>query len=311
MTRKGCNIIFMGTPAFALPSLQALHVAGYNISAVYTQPPRPAGRGQKESPSPVHQFALEHGLSVYTPTSLRTEEAVKEFRSHGAMLAVVVAYGLLLPKPILEATPHGCINVHPSRLPRWRGAAPIQRTIMAGDSDTEIAIMRMDEGLDTGPTLLRKHYAIPLGTNSGMLHDMLAEQAAPLLIEAIELILSGNAQCTAQGDHGVTYAPKIRKDECHIDWQQSAESIYHRILGLAPSPGAHFVLNGEAIKIFDARFTLESLPVPPGQTINDALTISCNPGTITPLELQRPGKKRMPVTEALRGMHIPAGTKLE
>ena len=318
------RIVFMGTPEFALPTLKALIQAqkresamsarsaascenqeiftgALEIVAVYTQPPRPAGRGQKETPSPVHQLALEHGLNVYTPVSLKSPEAQAEFINHKADIAVVVAYGLLLPKPILEAYPRGCINVHPSKLPRWRGAAPIQRTIMAGDKETAICIMQMDEGLDTGDILLQKDVSIPGGMNAGALHDWLAKDAAPMVIEVLET----NPTAKKQSEIGVEYARKITKEECRIDWNQPGESICNQIRGLSPYPGAWFEHQGEAIKIFSAHYApIRGVPEkldPVLRRDDSGVYIPCSDGRIYPLELQRPGKKRMKVSEFMAG----------
>jgi methionyl-tRNA formyltransferase len=284
------KVVFMGTPVFALPTLKALISSEHKVVAVYTQPPRPAGRGQKETPSPVHQFALEKNIPAYTPVSLKTPEAQAQFASHNADIAVVVAYGLLLPKTILGAYPRGCINVHPSKLPRWRGAAPIQRTIMAGDKETAICIMQMDEGLDTGDILLQKNFAITDGTTAGALHDWLAEEAAPLVLD----VLKNNPPPLKQQNTGVEYANKITKEECRIDWSKPAETIYYQILGLSPIPGASFEHKGEIIKIFNAHYSKTN-------SEDGKYSIPCNPGRIYPTELQRPGKKRMTVNEFMLG----------
>jgi methionyl-tRNA formyltransferase len=304
------RLTFMGTPAFALPALKSLHEAGHDIAAVYTQPPRPAGRGQKETPSPVHQYALEHGLPVHTPASLKTPEAQAAFAAHKADAAIVVAYGLLLPKPILEAYPLGCINVHPSLLPRWRGAAPLQRTIMAGDRETAIVIMQMDEGLDTGNMLLVERYPIAPSTTTGMLHDDLAAKAGPLLLKTLDGLKSNTITPIPQGNAGVTYAKKITKEECAIDWNRPAQVIYHQILGLSPHPGAHFTHGGETIKIFAAEYDDAPAKAPPGTVLDGHLSIACQPGILRLLQIQRPGKKRLPVEEALHGFSIPPGTNL-
>lgn len=303
------RLVFMGTPAFAVPTLKSLHAAGHNIVAVYTQPPRPAGRGQKETLSPVHAWALDHGLTVLTPEKLITPETQAAFAAHKADAAIVAAYGLLLPQPILSAFPLGCINVHPSLLPRWRGAAPIQRTIMAGDKETAISIMQMEIGLDTGDILLEEKFKIPDGMNAGALHDILAEKAGPLVLETLQGLADKTIMPVPQADTGVGYAKKITKEDCRIDWQQSAEKIYHQIMGLSPSPGAYFQDNDETIKIFDASFDSKAAGAP-GTVIDNKLGIACNPGVLNPLILQRPGKKRMPLEELLRGFTIPAGTKL-
>lgn len=303
------RIVFMGTPAFALPTLEALHAAGHEIAAVYTQPPRPAGRGQKETPSPVHQFALKHHLPVHTPLSLKTPEAQAQFAAHRADIAVVVAYGLLLPKPILEAYPLGCINVHPSALPRWRGAAPIQRTIMAGDSDTALCIMHMNEGLDTGDVLLSEPYNIPKGTTAGALHDLMAKKAGPLVLTTLEGLAKKTISPAKQTENGVTYAKKITKEEGRIDWKKPAESLYHHILGLNPAPGAWCVFNGETLKIWDAETVPSPAAAPPGTVIDDNLLIACGEGALRLLQLQRPGKKRMSADELLRGFPMPVGSQ--
>lgn len=282
------RLIFMGTPVFALPALQAV-CTSHEVVAVYTQPPRPAGRGQKETPSPIHQWAMQQGLAVYTPTSLKSPEAQAEFRALKADVAVVVAYGLLLPQTILEATRLGCINIHPSALPRWRGAAPLQRTIMAGDTTTDICIMQMDAGLDTGDVLLRKSYAITPETTVGALQDQLAQQAPILLLQALDQLTKGTAIRTKQAEQGITYAQKISKTEAQLDFNEPAHIVLQKILGLSPHPGAWFEHKGERIKILHASSTPNPFP------------IHCNPGIIYPTELQRPGKKRMGIDEFLAG----------
>lgn len=298
------RIVFLGTPLFAVPTLDALVKSNHDIAAVYTQPPRPAGRGQKETPSPVHGYAAAHGLQVLTPASLKDKETQIAFAAHKADVAVVVAYGLLLPKPILEAYPLGCINVHPSLLPRWRGAAPIQRTIMAGNKETAICIMQMDEGLDTGDVLLTEKFSIAPGTTAGMLHDLLAEKAAPLVLKT----LAEKPTPQKQSETGVTYAKKITKAECQLNWRRPAQELYQQILGLNPVPGAFFSYNGEIIKLFDA--AAEAKSGAPGTALDDRLLIACGNGALRLLELQRPGKKRMGAEELLRGFPIPPGSIL-
>jgi len=302
------SIVFMGTPTFALPVIEAIQSSKHKIIAVYTQPPRPSGRGQKETPSPIHQFALEHNLPVYTPASLKSVEEQSKFAAHKADIAVVIAYGLLLPKAILEAYPHGCINVHPSLLPRWRGAAPIQRTIMAGDRKTAIIIMKMDEGLDTGDILLSENIDIPEGTNAGKLHDEIAQKATPLVLKVLDKINTIKPQ--KQSEIGVTYAKKITKEDCLINWQKPAEEIYQQILGLSPAPGACFSYNNEIIKIFDATVETTTTTANAGTIIDDKLGIACGNGILRPLILQRPNKKRMNADELLHGFNIPVRTIL-
>lgn len=302
---KKLKLIFMGTPEFAVPILNTLFRARFDIVAVYSQPPRPAGRGQKEKPSPVQQYAVSHGIHVHTPVTLKGVEAQHIFREHKADITVVAAYGLLLPKPILESTRLGCINVHPSLLPRWRGAAPIQRTIMAGDKETGVIIMQMDAGLDTGDMLLTKHFSIPDGMNAGQLHDTLAETGAALLIDTLNAIQNNQIKPVKQSEEGVTYAHKITKEECRIDWNLPAHVIRNKILGLAPQPGAYFIYRDEAIKIFSASIT--SQQAPPGTVLDDKLTIACSEGALTDLVLRRPGKTTMPATEMLKGYKIAKG----
>lgn len=306
------NIIFMGTPEFALPALEALIASEHNILAAYTQPPRPKGRGQKMQASPVHQLAKKHGIPVYTPTSLKSPEAQAEFAALKPDLAVVVAYGLILPQAILDAPTHGCVNIHPSALPRWRGAAPIQRPIMAGDKTTQICIMKMDAGLDTGDVYLRSDpIEIDEDMNAGQLHNLLAIQSADLLLEAIADIASGAAKVIPQSDDGVTYADKISKEEAHINWSWPAEKIHNHIRGLSPFPGATTLLNGEVLKVYKS-----IIPPPTGKgicgvTTDNTLTITCGDGAVVQLlEIQKPGKPRMSAEEFLRGHPVAKGTKL-
>jgi len=239
----------MGAPAFAVPSLQTLIDSEHEIVAVYSQPPRPAGRGKKEQKTPVHQLAAQHNIPVFTPKSLKSEDTQAEFRSHEADVAIVVAYGLLLPQAILDGCPMGCINVHPSHLPRWRGAAPIQRTIMAGDSETSCMIMQMDKGLDTGDILHGKDYDILSRMTAGDVHDMIAADAGELLLEALSGIDDGSITPLAQPKQGATYAEKISKDERPVNFTWPAEKLHHHVMGMSPYPTATFTFNGEVIKI--------------------------------------------------------------
>lgn len=319
--RRPLRLIFMGTPAFALPALKALHQAGHYIVAVYTQPPRPAHRGQKETKSPVHLYAEAHGLPVYTPASLKSSEVQAEFAAHEADAAIVAAYGLLLPKSILTACPMGCINIHPSLLPRWRGAAPIQRTLMAGDAETGVCIMQMDEGLDTGGIILCEKLDATENirdstVNAQVLHDLLAHEAAPLLLKALEGLANGTLTAKPQPTDGVTYAQKITKEECRIDWSQDSETILNRIRGLSPKPGAYCLLNHEPLKILMAEqipFNLASYggTASPGVTVDNHLVVACGSGYIKLEQIQRPGKKPMMAEEFLNGSPVPAGTRLE
>jgi methionyl-tRNA formyltransferase len=304
----------MGTPMFALPTLQALIDSPHEVVAVYSQPPRPAGRGQKLTASPVHQIAEKHSIAVFTPTSLKSPEVQDEFRALNADAAIVAAYGLLLPKAILEGTRLGCINVHPSLLPRWRGAAPIPRTLMAGDAQTGVCIMQMDEGLDTGDVLLREDYNISPDMNAGDLHDTLANIAAPMILQTLDGLNNGSIKPQKQSEDGITYAKKIEKDDFKINWNHPARDIYNQIRGLAPKPGAYFMFNGEAIKVLDARLhdsdkEFEALKA--GMAIDNQLTVKCGIGAIGIVIAQRPSKPPMPALEMLKGFSIPAGSVLK
>lgn len=308
------NLVFMGTPQFAVPTLQSLLDAGHHVVAVYTAPSKPAGRGQKETITPVHALANKYNLPVFTPTSLKDESAQNTFCSHNADVAIVAAYGLLLPKTILEGTHMGCLNVHPSLLPRWRGAAPIQRAVMAGDKQTGIVIMQMNAGLDTGDMLLTETYDIPDGMNTGELHDILSAQAGHMMLRTLEGLVNNTIIATPQPETGVTYAKKIMKDECRINWKQSAQTIRYHILGLAPHPGASFVYKGENIKILDADvYPAKAMfaQFAPGTVIDNHLTIACGEGALSPMTVQRPGKKAMSTREMLQGFSIPDGSVVE
>lgn len=305
------KIVFMGSPEFAVPALDGLMKSRHDVVAVYSQPPRPAGRGHKLRPCPVHAEAEARGVPVYNPVHFKNPESIAELQSHGADIAVVAAYGLLLPKAVLEAFPKGCINIHPSALPRWRGAAPIHRTVLAGDAQTAICIMQMDAGLDTGDVLLREEITLPQNITTGQLHDMLAERSVPLLLETLDEIEAGTAIPTPQSEDGVTYASKITKEESRIDWNQSATVIERKIRGLNPYPVAATSLNGEPIKIWEAEMAANGHNTLPGTALDDALTIACGENmALRLLTLQRPGKKPMPASEFLRGFPVPAGTML-
>ncbi|MEZ5775912.1 MAG: methionyl-tRNA formyltransferase [Hyphomicrobiaceae bacterium] len=308
---------FMGTPDFAVPTLRALLDAGHEVVAVYSQPPRPAGRGMAERPSPVHGLASTRGIPVRTPRSLRNAEAQQDFAALGADVAVVVAYGLILPRPILEAPRHGCLNLHPSRLPRWRGAAPIQRTIMAGDRETAIAVMRMDEGLDTGPVCLEVPVELGPDMTAGELHDLAASEGAALMVAALARLEAGTLACRPQAEEGVTYAAKIDKAEARIDWARPAAAVNDLIRGLSPFPGAFLEIAGpkgpERVKVLAARIADGAVPIGalPGTVLDDVMTIACGDGgAIRPLLVQRAGKKPMETAEFLRGHALGAGTRL-
>ncbi len=304
------RIAFMGTPPFAVPTLAALHAAGHEIVAVYTQPPRPAQRGKKLQQSAVHLWAEAHGLSVRTPKSLRTEEAQAEFAALDLDVAVVAAYGLILPQAILESPREGCLNVHGSILPRWRGAAPVQRAILAGDTETGVTIMQMDAGLDTGGMRLIGRTPVA-GKSAGELTDELAAMGAALMVE----VLADLSACppVPQPDDGATYAAKIDKSEARLDFLVSAPQTERQIRAFNPVPGAFFELEGERYKILAADVVHPADTVAgaaPGVTLDDALTIACNPGAIRATRVQRAGKPAMDAAELLRGRPITAGTRL-
>ena len=304
------RIAFMGTPPFAVPTLAALHAAGHEIVAVYTQPPRPAQRGKKLQQSAVHLWAEAHGLPVRTPKNLRTEEAQAEFAALDLDVAVVAAYGLILPQPILDAPREGCLNVHGSILPRWRGAAPVQRAILAGDTETGVTIMQMDAGLDTGGMRLIGRTPVA-GKSAGELTDELAAMGAALMVE----VLADLSACppVPQPDDGATYAAKIDKSEARLDFLVSAPQTERQIRAFNPVPGAFFELEGERYKILAADVVHPADTVAgavPGVTLDDALTIACNPGAIRATRVQRAGKPAMDAAEMLRGRPIAAGTRL-
>ncbi|HWT43153.1 MAG TPA: methionyl-tRNA formyltransferase [Sphingopyxis sp.] len=304
------RIAFMGTPPFAVPTLAALHAAGHEIVAVYTQPPRPAQRGKKLQKSPVQVWAEEHGLPVRTPKGLRNEEAQAEFAALDLDIAVVAAYGLILPQAILDAPREGCLNVHGSILPRWRGAAPVQRAILAGDAETGVTIMQMDAGLDTGA--MRLIETTPAARKSaGVLTHELAEMGALMMRRVLSDLHAFPP--TPQPGEGVTYAAKIDKSEARLDFLTSAVQVERQIRAFNPVPGAFFELEGERYKILAADVVHPSDTVAgaaPGVTLDDSLAIACNPGAIRATRVQRAGKPPMDAAELLRGRAVPAGTRL-
>jgi methionyl-tRNA formyltransferase len=300
----------MGTPDFAVPSLAALVAAGHQIAAVYTQPPRAAGRGRKPRPSPVQQWAEARGLSVRTPARLRDPAELSDFAGLSLDLAVVVAYGLILPKPVLAAPRMGCVNVHASLLPRWRGAAPIQRAILAGDRETGITIMRMAEGLDTGPMLAARSTRIEAADKAGSLHDRLAAMGAALLIETLEGLAAGRIAAQAQDDALATYAAKIEKAEGRIDWRGDAEAIQRQVRAFAPVPGAFFDLAGERIKLLAAASEPGRAGAAPGTVLDGALLVACGDGALRLLRLQREGRAALDRDAFLRGRPVARGTVL-
>lgn len=299
------RIIFMGTPDFAVPALSALHAAGHDIVCVYTQPPRAAGRGKKLRASPVQIKAEQLGLEVRSPASLRAVEEQEAFAALNADVAVVAAYGLILKQAVLDAPRRGCINIHASILPRWRGAAPIHRAIIEGDEETGVTIMQMEAGLDTGPMLHVVRTPIARKT-TGELTGELAKMGAAAMVEVLADLES--FAHSPQNDDLSTYAPKIDKAEARIDWSENAEIIERKIRGLAPSPGAWFELSGERVKVLRAQVTEGSAA--PGEVINNDLTIACGNSAVRPIRLQRAGKPAMDRADFLRGRPIEVGTIL-
>lgn len=299
------RLAFMGTPGFALVCLQALLAAGHEIACVYSQPPRPAGRGKALRPSPVHAFAAEQTIEVRTPVSLKGADEQAAFAALGVDAAIVVAYGLLLPKAVLDAPRLGCFNIHASLLPRWRGAAPIQRAIMAGDDKTGVSIMRMEEGLDTGPVCGRAEVPITPLTTAGELHDELAAIGARLMVETLA---RPHLDFTPQATEGITYARKIDKAEAQIDWSRAAAGLRNHIHGLSPFPGAWFQHDNTRIKVLRCEAVKHNGEA--GTVLDAQLTVACGSGAIRLLELQREGKGSMDAATFLRGHAIPAGSRL-
>ncbi|KAA0681837.1 methionyl-tRNA formyltransferase [Roseomonas genomospecies 6] len=304
------RLVFMGTPDFAVPSLRALADAGHEVVCVYSQPPRPAGRGQQVQKSPVHRFAEERGIPVRTPKSLRNAEAQAEFAGLKADAAVVAAYGLILPQPILDAPRLGCLNVHGSLLPRWRGAAPIQRSILAGDAETGITIMQMDIGLDTGAMLLKDAVPITADTTASSLHDALADMGARLIVEALDGLAAGRLTAEPQPEEGVTYAAKLTREDGRLDWTRDAATVERQVRALTPWPGCWFDIRGERIKVLKAEPAPGARKAAPGTLLDDRLTIACTDGAVRLTLVQRPGKAPVDGAAFLRGFALPAGTLL-
>jgi methionyl-tRNA formyltransferase len=307
------RIVFMGTPEFSVPTLRSIVEAGHEVVAVYTQPPRPAGRrGLELTPSPVQREAERLGIEVRTPVSLKGQAEQEAFAALDADVAVVVAYGLLLPKPILQGTRLGAYNGHASLLPRWRGAAPIQRAIMAGDRETGMMVMKMEEGLDTGPVALTARVAIGPNETAGELHDRLMLAGAALMVEALGKLEAGALALTPQPDQGVIYARKIDKAETRIDWRLASADVHNHIRGLSPFPGAwcEMMLGGKAERLK----VLRSMPAEgagePGEVVDDQLTVACADGAVRLTELQRAGGRAVMAEEFLRGIKIEKGIKL-
>jgi methionyl-tRNA formyltransferase len=306
------RLIFMGTPAFALPTLVEIVGRGHEVVAVYTRAAKRAGRGMDLQETPIAREARRFGLQVHTPSSLRTAEAADAFRAHGADAAVVVAYGLILPPGILAAVPLGCFNLHASLLPRWRGAAPINRAIMAGDRETGVMVMKMDEGLDTGPIAMAERVLIGPDVTAGELHDVLARLGADLMVRALGAVERGALTLTPQPDDGVTYAPKIDKSETRIDWTRPWQAVHDRCRGLSPFPGAWFEIpaGGADQRVRVLRTTRGEGAGAPGTLLDEHLTIACGEGAVRVVELQRAGAKAMKAEEFLRGVRLLPGAQV-
>ncbi len=302
------RLAYMGTPDFAVPALRALIAAGHDIVCVYSQPPRPAGRGQKQRLSAVHAFAEAQGIPVRTPKSLRDPAEQQEFSALALDAAIVAAYGLILPKAILNAPKLGCFNIHASLLPRWRGAAPIHRAILAGDSETGVTIMQMDEGLDTGDMIRVESVPISDGTTASNLHDALADLGAELIVAALESVVAGTATATPQPEQGVTYATKLSKDEGRLDWRRSAIELARAVRAYTPWPGAWFDHGNTRIKVLAAETVPENGA--PGTVLDDQLTIACGDGALRLRTVQRSGKGPVDAQSFVRGYDLPPGTLL-
>lgn len=305
------RLVFMGTPAFAVPTLEALHDAGHEIAAVFTRPPAASGRGLKPQPSPVQAAAEARGLPVRTPRTLKDGAEAAWLRQAGADAAIVVAYGLLLPKAVLEAPRLGCLNLHASLLPRWRGAAPIHRAVMAGDRETGVAVMRMEEGLDTGPVALVERVPIGPDATTGELHEQLALSGAGLMVRALALLEAGELSFTPQPSEGVTYARKIENEEARIDWAAPAAEIHDLVRGLSPWPGAYFMadLGRGAERVRLLRSEIAPGSGEPGALLADGV-VACGDGGVRPLRLQRSGRPPMEAGEFWRGARLPPGARL-
>lgn len=314
------RLIFMGSPDFSVAALDALVKVGHEIVCVYAQPPRPSGRGHKLKNGPVHARAEELGISVRTPVSLKDVAEQQAFAALEADACVVVAYGLILPKAVINAPRMGCLNIHASLLPRWRGAAPIQRAILAGDAKSGVCIMQMDEGLDTGGVLLRGETQLTASTTASSLHDALSEMGAGLIVEALEGVSNGTLSAVPQPEQGMTYAAKLTNAEGQLDWNQTADQLERAVRALTPWPGVWFEHEGQRLKVKSAlkvdgplntkTGAIKTGETEPGLVVDDQLTIACKEGGFRPLTLQRPGKGVMNADVFLRGYEIPQGTKL-
>ncbi len=304
------KIVLMGTPYFALPTFKALIESTHKIISVYTKPPKPQGRGQEFAKTVVHIEADKYNIPVFTPNSLKNSEEHERFKNLNADVAIVAAYGLLLPKEILNAPVYGCINIHPSMLPKWRGAAPLQHTILNGDRETEVCIMQMDEGMDTGNIILNRHMYLDQKITLQELHDITSNMGADLILETLELIKADKATSTPQRSEGVTHARKLTKEDEKMNWHQTAFQNYCRIKTFAPRPGAYFIYKDEIVKIIEAEYDISMHRHYPGAVIDDKLSIACAHGIIKPTLLQREGRKMIYTDAFLRGFNIPKGSNL-
>jgi methionyl-tRNA formyltransferase len=303
------RLAFMGTPAFAVPALEALLASRHRVVAVYTQPPRPSGRGNRITPSPVHELAVARDIEVRHPVSLKPQEEKDAFAELDLDIAVVAAYGLILPKAVLAAPRHGCLNIHGSLLPRWRGAAPIQRAVLEGDTETGITIMQMEAGLDTGPMLARESVPIGPETTAATLFDELAALGARMIVPAVEGVVAGTLAPMVQPEEGVTYAAKLSREDGRLDWNRPAEELHRRIRALAPWPGTWFEQGGEVVKVSGAEIV--SVQGAPGTLLDNAMTIACGEGALRLLSLQRPGRGWVEGAAFQRGLDLKAGDRLK
>ncbi|MFP6745710.1 MAG: methionyl-tRNA formyltransferase [Alphaproteobacteria bacterium] len=306
------RLAFMGTAAFAVPTLCALADAGHDLAAVYTQPPRPAGRGHKTRQSPIHNEADRHGLAVRTPKTFKDDATLQGFAALGCDAAVVVAYGLILPAPVLRAPRLGCLNLHPSLLPRWRGPAPIQRTIEAGDKETAVTVIQMDEGVDTGPILLMKRVTVADDATSGSLHDELAAQGARLMVAALDGFTDGTLAPSPQAEDGATHAAKLTRGEGELDWQRTAVELERRVRAMSPRPGVFFDHGGKSIRVTAAELALAVTNggTTPGTLIGPDFTVACGGGALRLTRVQKAGRAAMDGADFLRGARIEVGTVL-
>jgi methionyl-tRNA formyltransferase len=305
------RLIFMGTPDFAVPTLVEIVGRGHDVAAVYTRAPKPAGRGMEMHVTPVEREARRLRLPVLTPKTLRTDDALAAFRAHKADAAIVVAYGLILPKPILDAVPRRCFNLHASLLPRWRGAAPINRAVMAGDAESGVMVMRMEEGLDTGPIAMAERMAIGADMTAGDLHDALARLGADLMVRALGALEHGTLRLTPQSEEGVAYAAKIGKGETRVDWTRSWKAVHDHCRGLSPFPGAWFEIAGSApVRVKVLRTTRGEGSGMPGTVLDDGLTIACGEGAVRLTLVQRAGRQPMTAEDFLRGTPVAPGTRV-